>query len=140
MRIETSHTVFFLRFFYKLSADMLRSQLQKQSPVRVEADLFFNILLILRELMAQFRCDINYPVHITHDPDPAEHDHALDIQRPLARFGISFIMNAERNLIITLQRIQPVTDVPAVKIYPAILFVVPVIHGHSVRITVVTVY
>ena len=88
--------------------------------------------------MAELPRDLIYFVPVLYDLNAPEHDHAADVQRPLAFPAVSAVINAERHFVMAPDRIIPVSLHPGVKIELAVLFTIKVVDRHAVRIIVVS--
>ena len=88
--------------------------------------------------MAELPRDLIYFVPVLYDLDAPEHDHAADVQRPLAFPAVSAVINAERHFVMAPDRIIPVSLHPGVKIQFAVFLAIKMIDWHSIRIIVVS--
>jgi len=123
-------------FVYKLSADVLGCEPEKERPVSMTFDLTADVFLIIGELAAELFRDLYDSICIINNVYLSENDHAFYVQRPLAIITVSLVVYAKGYFVVKQQRIVTVTALPAVEIYNTV--VIQMIHGHSVGISHVT--
>ena len=81
---------------------MLGDQAEHQHAGAGAADLVLDVRLVAGELEAQPPADVEGPFVVLQDFEPPEHDHALDVQRPVARPGEALVIGAEGGFVAGL--------------------------------------
>lgn len=129
----------YLRFVDGFAAEVLGGQFQKQSGFGKVLELVVDICFVMGELMAELCGDLDDSFGVLDDPDRAEYDDALKVQRPMIEGGSSVVHDAKGGFVAPLEGIQPMPYLTAMKIDLTILFVIVVVHRCAVGVAVITV-
>ena len=87
---------------------MFRRDLKAHDVLADFGDLIVGVIRIVCELAAEADADLPDLLRfffIGEESDPSEGDDALDVQRPVVPFCISFVHTAERYLVAGLDRV-----------------------------------
>ena len=122
---------------------MIRRDLETKNVSADFGDLVVCVVDVIRELGAEADADLAHFFRlflIGEEADPAEDDDALDVQRPVVTLAVSFVHDAEGNLVAGLDRVELVSCFCAVEVDFAVCFVVPVADRQAVWIAVFSNY
>ena len=89
------------------------------------------------ELIAKLAADIKNLIMILHNANTAEHNHALEMEKPSLCIWGSFVHHAERDLVVPLDGINLMPLACAVEIDAAIGFRIVEIKGDSIGIIII---
>ncbi len=119
---------------------MLGTEGKHQGTRSGPQDFMLDILLILCELTAECTGHGIGPVRIFNDLYSAEHNNALNMQRPGITDPVPAVIDAEGSFVMPADRIDLMALLSAVEIKLPVLFILVVIDRHSLGIIIVSQY
>ena len=102
------------RFVDELSRHMLDFQTKNCGVLSKFLDFIMDIIHIRSKFFRKLRYQLVRP--LVYHVNASEYNHAFDVERPMSVLVIALIVNAERNLIAAINRIELMPDLSAVKI------------------------